>query len=139
MNGRIIYRVLLGLALLAVVAGVGVYAYNFGVARGLAANPELVAPEGGQVAPFAYPFYGGPFGYYRPHFGWGFGPFGCLFPLLGLFLVFALLRGLFWRGHWGWGRGWRHYGPGGHDVPPPFEEWHRRMHETPAQSEQKPS
>lgn len=139
MNGRIVFRVLLGLLVVAVVAGIGVYAYNAGVAQGLAANSEITAP-GQAGAPFANPAYGGPYFYHRPFFGWGFGPLGCLFPLLGIFLVFALLRGLFWRGPWGGGHGWKHfghYGPGGKDVPPPFEEWHRRAHETPAEPTQK--
>ena len=53
--------------------------------------------------------------------------------LLGLFFVFfwlAIIRRLWWGWGGGWGpRGWygyrhRYY----RDVPPEFEEWHRRAH-----------
>lgn len=130
MNGRIIARILMALVLLAVLAGVGTMVYNAGVAQGLAASGEFSAQTQNQtpgepvqrVAP--YPYYGyGPF--IRP-WGFGFFPFGFLFPLLFFFLFFWLIRGLFFRG---WG-GPRAYGWGGqHNVPPPFEEWHRRAHE----------
>jgi len=35
------------------------------------------------------------------------------------------VRGLFWGGHW---RRRRYYG-GPYDLPPAFDEWHRRAHE----------
>ena len=46
-----------------------------------------------------------------------------LFPLLGLLLILALVRGLFWRGRCA-GGAWKH------GVPPAFEEWHRRAHQS---------
>jgi hypothetical protein len=53
-------------------------------------------------------------------------PFAFLFPLLGLFVIFAVVRGLFWRGWCGGGHGsWKS------GVPPMFEEWHRRTHQSP--------
>jgi hypothetical protein len=119
MNGRIVLRVLFVLAVLAGVAGVGVYAYNMGVAQGLAGSASLAAPAPG-VAPHLYygrPFFFGPF---------GFGFAGCLFPLLFVFLALVLLRGLFWRGHWVHGH---HAGYWERGVPPMFEEWHRKAHE----------
>jgi hypothetical protein len=125
MNGRAILIGLLALVLIAGAAGVGVYAYNAGVAQGMVESGKITVVEGG---PYAYP-YGGPFFFHRPFFGFGF--LGCLFPLLFFFLVFGLLRSIFWRGPWGWGRGWGHHhghGPWGKDVPPMFEEWHRRAH-----------
>jgi len=74
---------------------------------------------------------GAPVVYYGHPYGWGFGffPFGFLFPIFGIFLFFALLRGIF--GGWGRGyyghRGW--YGDGQqHDVPSRFDEWHKRAH-----------
>ena len=74
---------------------------------------------------------GVPVVYYGHPYGWGFGffPFGFLFPIFGIFLFFALLRGIF--GGWGRGyyghRGW--YGDGQqHDVPSRFDEWHKRAH-----------
>jgi hypothetical protein len=104
----------------------GSYAYGFGMGR-----------------PFGGPF-GGGFEHWGP--GPAFGFLRCLIPLFFLFLLFAFFRLVFrpwgWRGGWGgpWGRGrWGHHGgpdgqggPEGHNVPPMFEEWHRRAHgETP--------
>jgi hypothetical protein len=120
MNGRIVLRVLFALVLIAGAVGLGVYVYNAGVAQGLAASGKLVAPEGG-VAP--YPYYGGPF-FFRPY---SFAFAGCLFPLLFIFLVMVLLRGIFWRGHWAWSEHRRRWEKG---VPPMLEEWHRKMHES---------
>jgi len=122
MNGRIVWRVLLALVVIAGVAGVGVYAYNMGIAQGLASSDKLVAPPTG-AAP--YPYLGGPFFYHRP-FGLGF--LGCLFPLLLGLLVIALLRAILWRGRPGCGHV-GHHGPWDKGVPPMFEEWHRKMHE----------
>ncbi len=119
MDGRILARVLLTLVLIAGAVGVGVYVYNAGVAQGMADSGKLVAPAPGSVP---YPYYGGPF-FFRP-WGFGFGFLGLLFPLLFFFLLFALLRGLWWGGRWGRYR--RHWEG---DVPPMFEEWHRRAHE----------
>ncbi|OGO47701.1 MAG: hypothetical protein A2W37_09675 [Chloroflexi bacterium RBG_16_63_12] len=140
MNGRTILIGLLVLALLAGAAGVGVYAYNAGVAQGLVQSGKVTVVEG---RPGPYPYYGGPF-LFRP-FGFGFGFLGCLFPLLFFFLIFGLLRGLLWRGPWGWRRGWGGGGHHGHgpwgegSVPPMFEEWHRRAHgqgqSTPSESQ----
>jgi hypothetical protein len=137
MNRRVVLGVLVVLLLIVGAVAVGGYGYSMGVARGLADSGKLVAPPIGGVAPYAYGapyFYPGAFG-----FGFGFGFLRCLFPLLGFLLIFALIRGLFWRGHGGWHRGWggRGYGPGGQDsgqgVPPMFAEWHKRAH-----GEQKP-
>ena len=115
---------------------IGGVAYNVGVSRGVAigavtsnASAQSVAPAVPAVpmAPYAYGPY--PYGWYRP-WGFGFGPFVFL---LFWFLVF---RFLFWGGlH---RRRW-HY-RGAYDLPPSFEEWHRRAHErlngqTPAPTE----
>ena len=137
MNWRIVFGVLLALALVGGAIGIGAYAYDAGVAQGLAESGKLVAPEAG-VMPYRY--YGGPFFHPRP-FGFGFGFLGCLFPLLFFFLISGLLRGLFWRGPWGWGHGggWRG-GPGmrGKGAPPMFEEWHRQAHSPSAGQPQEP-
>jgi len=122
MNGRIVLRVLLALVVIASVVGIGVYAYNAGVAQGLAATDKLVIPATG-AAP--YPYWGRPFIYHRP---FGLGLLSCVFPLLLGLLLIALLRGIGWRGRPGWG----HMAQHGHwdkGVPPMFEEWHRKMHE----------
>lgn len=89
------------------VALAGFVGYNAGVSHGLA--QAAVATSGTPLPPYAY-------GWYRP---WGFG-----FPIFFfLFLWVLLLRGLFWGGPW---RRWHHDGG---DVPPSFEEWHRRSHQ----------
>jgi hypothetical protein len=115
MGNRFAFRLLIALLAIAAIAAVGVYSYNLGVAHGLVqSGHEFAAPGAGP--PFAY----------WPHpwaFGFGFFPF---LPLLFIFFLMLLLRGLFWRGPWGRGGG---YCQGG--VPPAFEEWHRRVHAQP--------
>jgi hypothetical protein len=126
---RIAIGIVLVLALAAGVAGVVTHAYNLGVAQGLAQSGKVPVPGPG-VGPFpVYPYspYGYPYGYYPFHGPFGFGFFGFLGPILFVFLVFALLRVLFWRGH-GWG------GHSARGVPQRFEEWHRRAHESQGQT-----
>lgn len=120
MNGRIVFGILLALLLVAGFLGVGAYAYNIGVAQGLADSGKLVTPATG-VAP--YPYYYRPFGFHP--FGFGFGFLSCVFPLFFTFLFVSLLRAFVWRGRWG-GMHYRHWEGG---VPPMAEEWHRKMHE----------
>src|SRR5947208_2258324 len=111
MNRRVIFGILSTLVVIGVLLAVGGLAFNMGVARGLADSGKLVAPPagGGGVAPY---YYGAPYFFPRP-FGFGFGFLGCLFPLLGIFLVFVLVRTLVWRGG-GWGgRRWGGHGWGG--------------------------
>ena len=126
MSGRLIWRTMLVIVLIAALVGVGTYVYNSGVAQGLAASGKITAPDG-SAAPYAY--YGP---YYRP-WGFGFGILGLIFPLLFIFLIFGLLRGIFFGS-------WRRHGPRGdwpQHVPPTVEEWHRKMHES--QSDEKRS
>ncbi|PYQ45685.1 MAG: hypothetical protein DMF77_03455 [Acidobacteria bacterium] len=108
-RGRLLIGVLAA-ALLAVV--IGVAAYNAGVSHGLAQQIAVSVPG---AYPYPWP---------RP---WGFG-FGFFFPLL---FGFLLLRLLFWGGygHRRCRRGPGFYGAGPYDVPPGFDEWHRRAHE----------
>lgn len=120
MTGRIVLGVLLFIVLIVAIGGVGTYAYNVGLAQGVAQADKLPAPATGPV-PY-YPYYGGPF-FFHP-FGFGFGFLGLLFPLFFFFLIFALVRGIFWGGRWGHRR-WMAEG----NVPAPFEEWHRKAHE----------
>lgn len=124
MNGRIVYRIFLAIVLLAVIAGLGVYAYNLGIAQGVAQSGNLPAPSAG-AAPY-YPYFHGPF-FFWP---FGFPVLLCLVPLLFFGLFGILFRGLFWRGPGRWGG---HYGPWENGVPPRFEEWHRKMHESTTQ------
>jgi hypothetical protein len=124
MNRRIVFGVLLVLLLIAGAVSLGVYAYNAGVAQGLAESGKLAAltpEEGARLSPY---FYGGPFWHPRP---FGFGFFGCFGPLFFILLIFLLVRGLVWGGPWGRGHGWRH-GPWDRGVPPMFDEWHRQAH-----------
>jgi len=121
MNGRIVWRVLLALVVAGAMVALGVYAYNAGIAQGLAQGAQVAGSESG-AAP--YPYYG-PF--VRP-FGFGMGCFGLLVPLFLVFLIFGALRAMFWRGRRGWGM---HHPDWGKGVPPAVEEWHRKLHETP--------
>jgi hypothetical protein len=123
MNRNVLIGVLLLLLVVAGAVGIGGYAYNLGVAQGVADSGKIVAPPAGAV-PFVY---GAPWMFYRP-WGFGFGALGCLFPLLFFFLFFALVRGVFWGGR-GWRGGHRHWEGG---APPMFQEWHRQAHGTPA-------
>jgi hypothetical protein len=123
MNRRIVLGGLLALVLIAGAVSLGVYAYNLGVAQGLAQSGKFGdLPPGTDLRPYPYP--GGPFWFYRP---FGFGFLGCFGPLLFLLLIFALFRGLWWGGRWGYGPGWKH-SHWDKVVPPAFEEWHRQAH-----------
>jgi hypothetical protein len=115
---RILVGVLLVVAVTAGVAGIANYAYQSGVAQ----SGRLPVPGPGAGPVPAYPSPGYAYGYpYHGPFGFGF--FGLLFPVLFIFLLFALMRGMCWRGYGG-GRHWEK------GVPQRFEEWHRRAHET---------
>ncbi len=102
-------------------------AYEAGLNSGIAQVPvQLVAPAAPGVPGTAgaapvVAYYGHPYGW-----GYGFNPFGFLFPLLGLFLFFGLMRAII-----GGGRGCGHrgrYADGHHGVPSRFDEWHARSH-----------
>jgi hypothetical protein len=87
-------------------------AYNAGISAGLAQSGRVAA-----VPPYGWH----PWGWYHP--------FGFLFPLLFLGFWFFMARLLFWGGPWR--RRW--YGDYYRDrdaIPPMFEEWHRRAHES---------
>jgi hypothetical protein len=109
MGGR--FRWLVGLLLIVLLGMVGVYAYNLGVAQGLAEGARLTTADGtAPVVIWPPPW----------HYGFGFFPLG---PLFFVFFWLVVLRGFFWRGGWGGRRHW--YGGG---VPPALEEWHRQVH-----------
>jgi hypothetical protein len=126
---RIFWRILAALVLIAAVVGIGFYAYSLGVSQALV--QKLPAAQVAPVpAPYFYPMH--------PFFGFGWGPLGCLVPLFLLFLVMGSFRALFWHGPMGWRHmhrrhwGWHdENGKDGKDVPPFFEEWHRRVHGEP--------
>lgn len=104
---------------IAIVAAViaATVAYNAGLSQGLA----------GQAAGAAT--------VYR---GRGFSP---LWLLFGLFWFFAIFRGCWWGGprYWGYRRYYRGHGPWDEDVPPDFDEWHRRAHEREKNGAPRPS
>jgi hypothetical protein len=114
MGNRFAFRLILGVFVVAALAGAGMYGYNLGVAQGIVERGAAVA------APGAVPVVIWP----RPWgFGFGFFPF---FPLLFILFWFFVARALFWRR--AWGGAWRGRGCGYDGVPPAFEEWHRQAH-----------
>ncbi len=136
MNGKIWLRILSGLMMVAAIAGIAFFAFQAGVAHG---SPITLQPPVGESAPI--PYYGMPYGHGGFH-GMpflGFGCFGILIPLFLLFLAMRAFRFAFWGPRWGhhpmhghgpWGRS--RWGEG--NVPPMFDEWHKRAHgERPAE------
>ena len=99
MFGRTIFGVLAAIAVVALVAVIGTSVYNAGISQGLAEAAAAAAASGDPapvvVAPYGHYGYG--------HGGWGFGFFGIFFWILGLFLIFGLLRAAFGWGRWGGG------------------------------------
>jgi hypothetical protein len=118
-SGRTIFRVLAAVALVGLLAVVGVSVYNSGVSAGLGEAARL-ATASGDPPVYAYP---GPYVGHGWGYGWGgFGFFGIFFWIIGLFLVFGLVRAALWGGRWG---SPRNGSRSGH-----LEEWHRRAHES---------
>jgi hypothetical protein len=136
---------ILVVALAAGAAGVGLLAYNAGVAQGVAAGAKV---ESAPNSAGPYPYLAGPF-HPAGFFGPGMSLLSCLLLFVGFVFVFGLVRRLIWgsffwhRPFWGgpfWGRhAWRHFEPGQggpadwqkaweKGYPPIFEEWHRRAH-----------
>ncbi len=122
---RVIAAILL-VAVLAVGGGIiATTAYQAGVNTAV----TTTTTGGTVVAPVVVPGYG--YGWHP--FGWGFGFFGLFATLFFVFIVFALIRAIFWRGgpgRRGWGGG--PDGSGGspwayraHDT---FDDWHKRAH-----------
>jgi tellurite resistance protein TehA-like permease len=122
------FRVIAAVALVGLLAIVGVGIYDAGVGAGLA-EAGRTAVASGEPAPVVY--YPGPYyhGWGYGH-GWGFGIFGFFFLIFGIFLFFGLLRAAFGWGRWGGGGVWnRNDGPRGH-----LDEWHRQAHDQPKDS-----
>ena len=135
MSRHIVFRILAGLVLLAAMAGLGFFAYQAGIAHGVAANIQVsTADTNGST----YLYRGMPYGHFM---GFpGFGLFRLLIPLFLLFLAFGALRRLIWGPRWGMrhmGHGPMGHGPWGEGVHPMFAEMHRRAHA--AQANEKPA
>ena len=95
MNGKIFARILAGLVLIAVVAGIAFFAFNAGVAQGVATKLPQSATQPGNMPYFHY---GAPF-FWHPFFG----IFGFLIGLFVLFFVFRLISFIVFGPRWGWG------------------------------------
>ena len=129
MDGKIVFRILAVLVMLAAVAGVAFFAFNVGVAT----HVQVPAATGAQVpAPYFYGWWP-----MSPFFG-----FGCFGPLIALFLLFLAIRaftfvlfGSRW-GHWSERRAWRHGWMNENGLPPMFKEWHDRAHGQPSNPNQ---
>jgi hypothetical protein len=138
-ESHIMSRVIAAILLIAVlVVGGGIIATT-AYQAGLSTAVTTATGTGGTVVtPVVVPPYGYGYGWHGG--GFGFGIFGFLATLFFLFIIFGLIRAIFWRGgpgrRGGWGGpggGWG--GPGGygqtgwegraHDT---FEDWHRRAH-----------
>ena len=117
MDNRLGVRLIIGVLAAAALVAVGLYAFNIGVAHGLAESGRLAALPGGEGRHVA--FWPGPWA-----FGFAWFPF---FPFVGILLLFLVLRGFFW-----WGRGGRACGSG--RSPAHWDDWHRRAHAAPDQS-----
>jgi hypothetical protein len=124
MFGGTFVRVIAALALVGVLVMIGVGVYNAGVSAGLAETGAAVAS--GAPAVYYGPYVGHPWGWG----GFGFGFFGILFWILGIFLIFALLRAAFGFGRWGRGGWGERHGPNGRGGPRDYlDDWHRRAHQ----------
>ena len=140
-----IFRIIVGLVLVAVVITLGAFAYKSGVAYGLAQNVDAAAlQEGINPAMRMVPFYG----YGMPfHGGFVFlrliGGIFFFFLFIGLIRLllfprrhFARCGGMHGRRHAYWGKGFDDK-----EVPPFVKEMHRKMHEedqTPAKESAEP-
>ena len=125
---HITLRILSGLVLIAVIAGIAFLAYNAGVTRGTGATIQV--PTGQNGSP-SYPVYGMPLWWPFPFFG--FSLFGLLALFFLLSVAFGAARLMLFGPRYGWHMMHRRYGnwddrDSSKDIPPMFAEMHRRMH-----------
>ena len=119
-------RVVAVLALVAVLAGIGIGVYNAGVNEG-ATQAAIAAQAAGDSPTVVVPAY--PYGYGWGHWGGGFGFFGFFFAILTFFLIIGLIRAAFGWGRWGGGgRGPGGYGGGWGGREERMAEYHRELH-----------
>ena len=120
MNRNIVFRIIAGLVLLAAIAGIAFFAYQTGVTHSTAASIQLPVTQSGQPVQSYY---------WHPFFGVDI--FSLLFDFFLLLLAFSAMRHLIFGPRWGWrhmAHGSIRHGPWSEDVPPMFDEWHRRAH-----------
>ena len=129
MNGRTIFRIVLGIVVVVALVGLGAGLYNAGIDQGVVQAGRVPAGEA-----VRYGGYGYGFGWGFPFFGFGFGLLGLIFPILFFVLIFSLFRAAFG----GWDRGHRYGGPGPGGYGPGtwqderrhrLSELHRQLHE----------
>jgi hypothetical protein len=126
MKFSIVFRIILALVVLGIVAGAAFLAFNAGLSYQLAQDGSLPA-----AAPVSMP-YGYSHHPFFMHFGF-FPVLSCLLPILLVCVLVRIIRGPRWHeGHM------RHrWGPWSEEgVPPMFAEWHRRVHEEKPAKEQ---
>lgn len=130
MKKHILFRIISAVILIAAIAGIAAFAFNAGMSRGLALNPQSAAIME-QVRPGMD--YGFP---YRAHmFPGAFLP-GLFFVIFLFFLAAGAGRRMMCGPRYGWGHHLHHHGGGWDEnrsdenfVPPMFAEMHRRAHE----------
>ena len=141
MRGRMFAGLFLVLVLVVGGLGLSAVAYNVGVSQGIMQGSQIgQAPgveQGSAVRTIPAPYF-----YPRP-FGFGFGLGGLLIAGLVLFVIFGVLRMIFWRGAMmgpmGFRRRMGHWGnPGSEGIPPMVEEWHKQMHSKEAGKSESP-
>jgi hypothetical protein len=116
------WRLLLALVLVAVLVGGGIALYRMAWTQGYQAGVIVASGADKSIAPQA-PYYGlYPYAPFWPGFGlpFFFNPFGLLIGIGFLFLVFFLIRGLFfhgWRRRYWNGEDREGYGPYSHHGP----------------------
>lgn len=130
MDGKLGFRIVAAIVLMAAIAGVAFLAFNAGVAT----HVQVPAPAAGQ-------------GMYRPY-GFGFWPMfpffglGCFGPLLALLLLVLAVRAFAFMlfgprwGRWGMHRAWRHGWDQEGGLPSMFKEWHDRAHGQPSKPDE---
>lgn len=128
MNRNLLFRIFLGIVVVAVLVGAGFALFSAGAAYGLAQSGVWAERMGPGMMPrgMPMPWWAGP----HLSWGWGFRPFGWGLGLLGLLLQILLIAGLVWlvgRLFFGWGR--RDNGDWEQRSRQMFEEWHKRAHE----------
>ncbi len=129
MKKHVLFRIISAVVLIAALAGIAGFAFNAGMTRGLALNPQSAAilEQGCPGLEFGYG--------YRPHmFPGAFLP-GLLFMLFLIFLAIKAGRRMMCGPRFGWHHhmphpgAWDEHNNEGNFVPPMFAEMHRRLHE----------